>query len=139
MACAEDFPHMRGGDVFFKLGNRPPLVGDDDAEFTCDRHRPYCGSLLEVTTELTNLWNSEKPFPCFVKDTRYIFETAAGAREYYKRGWRYLSENWVPNVPDDTPDDALPPTEQLYGRCAKVWVHRGVRLGGGNSWMSAAT
>ena len=34
-------------------------------------------------------------FPHMVQESMYIFETERGASEYYRRGWRHLSENWV--------------------------------------------
>eukprot|EP00038_Savillea_parva_P006859 m.166350 g.166350 ORF g.166350 m.166350 type:complete len:553 (+) comp12679_c0_seq1:243-1901(+) len=160
-----DFPSMRPAPVYVKLGNRLPKPDDPEAEFTCDRHRPFCDPLLELSTELTDFWgvapammdtkegskestqhhattlvqgrqgdgdgeggdnavkdDDGKGFPMYVRDFRYVFESADGASRYLKRSWRYLTENWVPELTtpsESTTTNVYPSTEALYATTYK--------------------
>lgn len=98
MLGPHDFPAMRPGKLSFKLGNKLVRPGTIDAEFVVDRHRPFCDALLEMSTELTDFWGASpaleghnrdhRPdggFPMYVRDLRYIFESADAASLYLKR------------------------------------------------------
>jgi hypothetical protein len=98
MLGAHDFPAMRPKGLNFKLGNKLVSPGTPDAEFVADRHRPFCDSLLEISTELTDFWGAapamedavpkhtiDGGFPMYVRDLRYVFESADAASLYYKR------------------------------------------------------
>jgi hypothetical protein len=77
-----------------------------------DRHRVFSGLIFETTREFGNFWG-EDPFPYYIRDDKLVFETAKQADEYYRRAWRFLSENILPEL---TPDLAKTTTRSTYFR-----------------------
>jgi hypothetical protein len=75
-------PGLRHGELVFKLGNAG----------TRDPHRPACGLLLEVHHALQDPWGVAE-CPCGLIVSHLLFAAVAGARAYFRRGWRVLSEN----------------------------------------------
>ena len=96
-----DFPvFAQVSDIFFKIGNPLPLP--EDAWYALDIHLPFCRLLLQTYQEVMD---PHIDFPCMVKSSKLIFEDEVGAKEYYRRAWRYQSENQVPmaSVPQMAP------------------------------------
>lgn len=106
-------PGTTPGPVMFRCGQQ--LLQHDKV----DRHRPFCRLVCEVTSDYSNLSGSEN-FPMLVKDTKLIFPKPVAAVEYFRRAWRYFSENKVPT--SRTPARS----SELYGYFPQqewqVWV-----------------
>ena len=66
-----------------------------------DRFRYLCNVLFEMTREYGNFWG-ENPFPYYIKDHKLFFSTAEDAQIYMRKAWRFLSENHVPCLDNDT-------------------------------------
>lgn len=83
--------------INFKLGS--PLPTPDTMWNDLDIHLPFCEVLFQTHTEAHD---SYLDFPCIVKDSKFVFKNARGAKEYIKRAWRYLSENMLPGPMEET-------------------------------------
>lgn len=98
----QEFPQMCAIPLTVKLGRKLPDVRDPDADFFMDRHRAFCDPVCEILSELHDPWGDIE-FPSAIRDIKSIFGTPKKAQQYFRRGWRYLSENKVPRVPADAP------------------------------------
>eukprot|EP00051_Salpingoeca_urceolata_P020670 m.312822 g.312822 ORF g.312822 m.312822 type:complete len:409 (+) comp19661_c2_seq5:3307-4533(+) len=101
----DDIPDTTAGSLVFRFAGgvaaameetRAGVVGDVSERRrlpVVDRHRGYCRPVCELSTEFRDF--SGASFPMFVRDTKFVFETHEAAHEYFRRGWRFLSENGV--------------------------------------------
>ena len=66
-----------------------------------DRQRFACSVLFELTREFGDFFG-ESDFPFYIKDHKLFFPTAAQAGTYYRRAWRFLTENHLPLIDADS-------------------------------------
>ena len=80
-----------------------------------DRARFACGIVLECTREFGDFFG-EDAYPFYIRDHKLVFDTAAHAKSYFRRAWRFLSENHRPVI--DAASAADTTRAALY---RKVW------------------
>ena len=110
---ANDLPDMTAGDIIFKFGTADSRKlsllaagGETDRAVLCatlslfDRHRPFHAPVFELSREFGDFWG-DHAFPYYIRDDKLVFETAQHARDYFRRAWRFLTENASPPLTSD--------------------------------------
>jgi hypothetical protein len=100
------YPHLTSSELAFRLGHHLPRGVTEVstpaeklmAFLTVDCHRLARGLLFEAGHVLHDSWG-HMDFPRTISVVHAVFESPAGAKSYFRRGWRFLSENFPPALP----------------------------------------